>query len=286
MATRSSGESAPSTAAEEAASGAWLFPEAPRVQYQKNPLTEVICQLTFPTVLRVETDLPAGFQDRVRETFPLYQGGAEAVPGLAKELRKVMQSAGVNLASSLGPRLHRFSTVDGHWVATLSKEFVALNAKDYHRWEHFRKHLDLTVTALEKEYRPAHYSRIGLRYRNVIRREALGAGGMAWHDLLQHQLTGELAAPAVAPHVEGAARETLLRLPRFSSKVHIRHGLVVEAGEVGYYIDNDFYVDAVTECSNVLSVLQYFSAEAHRLFRWCISESLHRAMGPEPLESH
>jgi uncharacterized protein (TIGR04255 family) len=265
----------------------WLFPDAPRVQYGKNPLTQVICQLTFPPVLRVETELPAGFQEKVRDAFPLYKDGTGRVPGarVPKEVLRVLRGVGVDLAAALGPRLHTFSTVDGHWVVTLAKEFVAVTANDYRRWENFRRQLDLTLDALQAEYRPAHYTRIGLRYRNVIRRDELGVGGQPWHELLQHQLTGELTAPDIAPHVEGATRETILRLPRFSSKVHIRHGLAAaEGGEVAYVIDNDFYLDQVTECSDVLSVLQYFSGEAHRLFRWCISDSLHRSMGPEPIE--
>jgi uncharacterized protein (TIGR04255 family) len=141
----------------------------------------------------------------------------------------------------------------------------------------------VVLGALEQEYRPAHYARIGLRYRNVIRRVAFGVAEVPWHELLRHQLTGELTAPEIAPYVESTTRQTLLRLPEFSSKVHIRHGLAMEQDEVAYVIDNDFFSEGNTECSNVFSVLQYFSAQAHRLFRWCVSDRLHEAMGPQPL---
>ena len=54
------------------------FPEAPRVLYELNPLHEVICQLRFPPVLRIETEVPSGFQERIRASFPYY----EAKPSL------------------------------------------------------------------------------------------------------------------------------------------------------------------------------------------------------------
>ena len=35
------------------------FPDTPRVVYNKNPLFEVLCQLRFPHILRIETEIPA-----------------------------------------------------------------------------------------------------------------------------------------------------------------------------------------------------------------------------------
>src|SRR5256885_3722562 len=48
-----------------------LFPDSPRVIYGKAPLTAVICQLRFPPILRIESTVPADFQERVRTQFPL-----------------------------------------------------------------------------------------------------------------------------------------------------------------------------------------------------------------------
>ena len=48
------------------------FPDAPRVMYERNPLVEVICQVRFPPVLRIEAQLPDAFQDRIRDVFPIY----------------------------------------------------------------------------------------------------------------------------------------------------------------------------------------------------------------------
>src|SRR6266852_706318 len=50
------------------------FPEFTRVIYQRNPLVEVVCQLRFSPILRIDTDPPAEFQDRIRSAFPSSKG--------------------------------------------------------------------------------------------------------------------------------------------------------------------------------------------------------------------
>lgn len=57
-----------------------LFPVAPRVVYDKSPLVEVVCQLRFPTVLRIEAEVPSAFQEAVRSRFPLFDRQASSVP--------------------------------------------------------------------------------------------------------------------------------------------------------------------------------------------------------------
>ena len=47
------------------------FPEATRVIYHKNPLTDVICQLRFPPILKIDSEIPSLFQDTIREQYPL-----------------------------------------------------------------------------------------------------------------------------------------------------------------------------------------------------------------------
>lgn len=260
-----------------------LFPDAPRLVYQRNPLAEVICQVRFPSVLRIETELPAAFQDQIRKVFPIYnEETGSAVSGIPQE---VLQVFGGSLPGGLvveKPR--KFLSADENWSVTLTKGFLALSTKRYHRWEEFRRHLDLALDALQKHYEPAFYTRIGLRYRNVVRRSALTLDAVKWPELLRHELAGELAAEEISQHVEQTTRRTLVTLPAVDAKVNIRHGLAVDNNEPCYVIDNDFFIDSRTEPSNAFNILQYFSREAHRLFRWCISDQLHEAMGPQPLE--
>ena len=46
------------------------FPKKDRIIFTKNPLTDVICQLRFPSILKIDTEVPAKFQDKIRDVFP------------------------------------------------------------------------------------------------------------------------------------------------------------------------------------------------------------------------
>jgi hypothetical protein len=48
-----------------------------RVLYEKNPLESVICQVRFPTILRVDSEVPSDFQDRIRGRFPIFSESSD-----------------------------------------------------------------------------------------------------------------------------------------------------------------------------------------------------------------
>ena len=43
------------------------FPVTKRIIYKKNPLVEVICQLRFPPILSIDTEIPARFQGAIKK---------------------------------------------------------------------------------------------------------------------------------------------------------------------------------------------------------------------------
>ena len=44
----------------------------------------------------------------------------------------------------------------------------------YTQWEDFTRHIEFVVPLFEEEYRPAFYTRVGLRYVDAITRGNLG----------------------------------------------------------------------------------------------------------------
>ena len=49
-----------------------MFSKEERVCYKYNQLGEVICQLRFPEILTIEANIPADFQEAIRDEFPRY----------------------------------------------------------------------------------------------------------------------------------------------------------------------------------------------------------------------
>lgn len=48
------------------------IPSSERIVFQRHPIREVICQLRYPTILRLKTEPPAEFQERVQADYPEY----------------------------------------------------------------------------------------------------------------------------------------------------------------------------------------------------------------------
>ncbi|HUY35280.1 MAG TPA: TIGR04255 family protein [Pirellulales bacterium] len=258
------------------------LPETPRVIYAKNPLEAVICQLRFPPILRIAAELPAAFQERIREEYPLLrERPAFAVPaGIPPQM--MMKAIPSELSVALGGRTFDFLSADEKWQLSLNQQHLVLTTTSYERWEGFRIRLDGAHRSLLEIYRPSFYSRMGLRYRDVIRRSVLGLSDIPWYELLSPAIAGELASP-LADEVEHAAREFVLRLPDSAARVRVRHGLIGAAdSEARYVIDADFYNEPKTETADAFTVLDTFNKHAGRLFRWCISDRLHDAMEPWP----
>jgi len=258
------------------------FPRSTRVIYRRNPLNEVICQVKFPPILRIEGTAPAEFQDRIRKEFPLY---SEVQP---ESLPPNMPAEFANMARAMMPaRLraiaHQFSSEDENWSMTLGRDSLGFKTRKYTRWETFRELLELPIRSLIDLYKPTFFARVGLRYINVIQRSKLGLVGQPWSTLLKTHIAGELAAPELQGLVEGAGRELRVRLApeRF---VTLRHGLaeMEDSAEECFVIDSDFFTERRVEPTNAGAILNEFNSESGHLFRWCIEDALHAAMEPDP----
>jgi uncharacterized protein (TIGR04255 family) len=262
------------------------FPEVQRVLYNKNPLDQVVCQLRFPPILRIDAEIPAQFQERIRGHFPNYAEAAELAieirPGLPGQvapelLRQMLQSS--------GSKNYEFSSEDGIWKINLTRTFVALTTTKYTRWEEFKEKLEIPLNALIEVYAPDSFSRVGLRYVNVIRRSVLGLSDIPWSELLQPYIAGILGAPGVSNHVQGFENTYEVRLADGESVVRIVTRLVEAAddGESCFMIDSDYSNMNKTAIQSAVERLNYFNIRASRLIQWSITDRLHQAMEPTPL---
>lgn len=262
-----------------------LFPNVPRVIYQLNPLQEVICQLRFPAILKIDTELPASFQEQIRAEYPFYE---------AKSPLRLPAGFPPNLTQMIvadlplgGLKSHDFTSKDRDWSLNLTREFLALTCRSYERWENFRERLKEACDALDKYYNPVLFTRIGLRYRDVIRRSRLQLVETPWSELLQSWISGVLGSPEMADHVKNMASSFLMDLPEERGRIQVSSGLAVDgqSNEIVFVIDADFYTEQHTEPSDVFNRLNLLNRYARNFFRWCITSRLHEAMRPRAVAS-
>jgi uncharacterized protein (TIGR04255 family) len=263
------------------------FPGSDRVVYKKNPLVQVVCQLSFPSILRVDVEPPARFQERIRSDFPIFWDKSSERGGFPSDLPSPIANI---IWSSGRPRpqsAYDFVSADRVWTVGLTREFLSLSTSDYRRWEDFATRLQGPLQSLIAEYAPAWFGRIGLRYQNLIHRSNLGLSNEPWSSLLQPHLSGILSATNLQATVAATVTQTTIKFDDQAGYVNIRHGLVQPArgDEIAYLIDNDFFTDKQTRTEDVSRILSFFNHQSGRLFRWCITPRLHEAMGPDLLES-
>ena len=140
-------------------------------------------------------------------------------------------------------KTYQFSTDDGVWKITLAKDAIWLEIMGkYTTWEDFIGHLVGPYgCAFRKEYGPSFFTRIGLRYVDVIRRSRLNLGNTAWKELLNPYIAGELATP-IGEVVRESTHIVIVDLNDRGDRVRMHQGLVrtTDPDEASYLIDNDF----------------------------------------------
>ncbi len=261
------------------------IPESPRVVYQKNPLAEVICQVRYPAIFRIEQEYPTTFQDRISSDFPIAREKTVILQVPPEVLHALPEAVQRNLTPA---RAFEFSSRDGLWTLSLTRDFLALSTKQYRKWEEFRDLLRKCLNALQEVYAPPFYLRIGLRYQDIISRNALSLTDTQWAQLLNPSIAGELGDPHLANDILERSTVTLLRLAAHDAVVRMQHGLVHFARgendpkETCYLIDCDLFTEQQTEGQDVFYILDYLNRQAGNLFRYCISERLQSALQPEP----
>src|SRR5436190_490120 len=104
------------------------FPASERIVFKENPLAEVICQLRFPTILAIAAEVPAAFQERIREGYPVYRRN-DPLAVQPPEVGALL--ARLPLQAPEGAAEHNFVTEDGSRTITLASTFLAVTETDY-----------------------------------------------------------------------------------------------------------------------------------------------------------
>lgn len=264
-----------------------LFPPAPRVIYGKAPLLQVICQLRFPQILRIESEAPAEFQERIRGAFPLLEKVNPIPLPLPPMVAQALSAPGITTS-------YQFHTEDRGATVELTSQSVTLSTRSYERWEKFRDDLKTPLSAIMDVYRPAFFQRAGLRYQDLILRSKIGLANVPWSRLLGAQLLGELAYEPFEQNLQDARRLIRVKVPPGDGFILLQHGLGIAAApgatppsdsEVGYMIDFDFSAEQKIEVSNAYAILDNLHQGVGRAFRWCITDELHEALQPTPIDS-
>lgn len=258
------------------------FPHYPRVVFKHNPLDQVICQLRFPPILKIDAEPPALFQESIRTAFPLYERRIEPVVGLPVDANQIFQG----IPSVNSQVIHDFSSEDGNRTLALASNFIALTTRKYEQWEDFERDFEQPFDALIGIYKPAFFQRIGLRYVNIIHRSLIGISPeQPWSTLLQPFIAGMSGKDDIENSVMEQSTTVIIKLDAEEGRVRSQYGLAhhKETNETVFVIDNDFFTEARTGVENVFTILTTFHLRGGSLFNWCITSELRDYLEPRNL---
>lgn len=260
-----------------------MFSQAERCIYGKNQILEAVCQLRFPTILSVEANLPAEFQDAIRDVFPRYECRKEqpapkvtAVPGQPPKVEQLPVVSN-----------HTFLSADNRRRINLTKDFIALTVQDYTCWEEFAKLLDAPLAQFIRIYKPAFYERVGLRYINAVSRKALGLEETPWRELIEDKYLGLMADEALPEQSFARCTQDLeMSLPGGCRlKLHTGPGMVRRGNddsdkEVKFVLDLDVSMGGNVPVNLSAGAMNTLQTHAQSIFRDAITDTLHDAMEP------
>ena len=147
------------------------------------------------------------------------------------------------------------------------------------------------LAAFIETYHPSWFTRVGLRYVNAFRREALGLDGMLWKELitpgflglmgeedaqesafLKHELTATFQVP-------GGAKANVKSGPGLLRKVNNRTRETTE--EKVFMLDLDLFMDSKIELGQAVPALNIVHENAGSLFSAALTDTLSDAMEPQ-----
>jgi uncharacterized protein (TIGR04255 family) len=245
----------------------------------------VICQLRFPTILKIETEIPSKFQDAIRKEFPLYNKKIEY--NLSSPLNFNNQGPFdiINKISRTSTTVnHEFSSIDNKWQINLGKTFISITSNEYHNWKEFMDFFNGPLEVLIKEYEPSIFTRIGLRYVDIIDKKKFGIDQHIWADLINPELLGLLSSDfhdrinnVQTTHEMNLEEDNFLRI--ITSIVRR-----TDNPDQCYLIDSDFFNNTKNEFDKIHPILEYLHTEADNFIQWAVSKLLHDSMEPEEHE--
>ncbi|MGH9065377.1 MAG: TIGR04255 family protein [Acidimicrobiales bacterium] len=258
-------------------------PSVDEVALTRAPLVNVIAQVRFPAVMRIEADsgFVSAFQESIRKDYPILRP--------ERQLGVMVGPAGVQPQDA--GTVWRFETKDPDaWQVTLAPTFVSLSAKRYTRRSDLLARLTVVLHALEGWLHPDVCDRIGVRYVDRIAGNQLTRlSALVRPEVLG--LAGDEAAIGNAKIVH-ALSDTLFRLDD-SSQLRGRWGTlpagatydpgIEPAREPSWILDVDHYTSESEDfdLAAIGARVAEFCDRIYTFFRWAVTDAFLDEFGAE-----
>jgi uncharacterized protein (TIGR04255 family) len=231
-----------------------------RLRFERNTIRQAFCELRFPTLPEIANDPPRVFVKHIRHAFPHQEQGVGLKIGITdKGIEQIPQAT------------HRFLSIDRSWTTWLRTSSFGVETKAYVHFEDFLSRLSKVLDAAQPCLDTDFFTRVGLRYINVLPAQMGDLEGWVNDRLLGPLGTGPMAS---AEHCWCEVRGTT-ELGSYT----FRYGLVgIEEEGQRYVLDADFAAESV-EWTDTIEYLHHFNELNYYLYWWAIGPRTKEYLG-------
>lgn len=241
------------------------FPVTQEVRLKKSPLSEVLCQVKFPPILRIAKEPPADFQEAIRIRFP----GLEVEQGVLLQLG--ISPAAENPVVETTPKIYRFKSSDSKTCVSLAVDFFALSTNSYTHWDDFVNDFIFVEQVVKKVFSPPFINRVGLRFINRITLKNSGCKTIQeLLDLFHPDLTCFFRSNAWSEPGEMISQIVLLD---HKARLTLRFGFAREEKEPFFLLDFDYYEGYQLDFQNLSEKIDDYHTKIYQAFRWSLIDA-------------
>ncbi len=256
-----------------------LKPRA-RSIYGRNPLAEVIIAVKFPRQLTLEQQLPVKLQASIKDRYPILELKNIA----AFSVQSVSSEAPIPNQQVIFSKQFDFLSEDRKYQVSVTPDVLALTTTSYTRWEDFVQRFSALFLDFCAVYEPSLFTRVGLRYKDIIDKEALGLSALPWDRLINSDLLRPFTffSPDFDKNPDFTAT---VGLELGDAQMRVNYGFVQSPEkQTAFLIDTDCYVDParIRHPNDAIGAIEGLHKYTSLAFGVCITDELHNALLPSP----
>lgn len=233
-------------------------------QYKRNFLRQAVCELRFPTLMELgEPRPPASLVKALRKEYPHLE--------LANEVTVGIGGTGSN-------NTHIFRSAKLTWSVSLKQSALSVETTSYTDYAHMRERVLRVVEAAAKVIDSDFFTRIGLRYINVIDSDT---------DPVHGWVNPELVGPLLSGYFTGIHEYAgKLQLAAIDGGCLLQHRILLkqkhasEETRAEYLLDIDSFRNEIP-LSDTGSALDAMHKQVFDVFDWAIGPKAREHLSAE-----
>ena len=254
------------------------------IKYENNQIVEMICQVRFPTILRINNEsdeLLSNFQDRIKNDFNNYTSINENVlnvnmKGVKNEIESFTPQVMRNSIKN-----HMFYSDNEETKVNLNSNFISITVSKYECWDNFKNLFEKVLDSFCNVYHVNSFNRIGIRYVNAFSKKELNIDEQdGWNRYLDDSIVGLSSKYNVQVY------NTNIEIP-FNDNTQMR--IIAGLGEKGnvnspnstpvFIIDKDTYELGIIAKEEINKKLDNLHMHNSEIFESLIKDELRNKMG-------